>query len=230
MRILVTGGSRGIGFGIASHLLSYGDEVVIVGRNKASVKKAAGELQCEGIVCDITGDISKLFKTGFDGLVNSAGIFEQAPLGTWTKKNWQSIFELDLLAPALLSQAFAKQFKGKRGSIVNIVSTLAFYPDFNCGPYASVKAGLVGLTKSLALELAPKNISVNAIAPGIVETELVKKGGKNLARLKKMHALGKLGRPQDIAEAVFGLLHSEWTTGSVVTVDGGLSLGSSVVL
>jgi 3-oxoacyl-[acyl-carrier protein] reductase len=239
---VVTGASKGIGAAIARHLAAEGASVVV---NYASSKEAA-----DRVVNDITksggkavairanianeADIKRLFaeaKQAFgtlDILVNNAGIYEFAPLENVTPEHFHKQFDLNVLGLVLASQEAAKHFGAGGGSIVNISSVVAQAPFAGASIYSATKAAVDAVTKSLAKELGPRNIRVNAINPGMVETEGLHGAGIAESDLRKsveaQTPLGRIGRPDDIAPAVVFLASSDasWITGETLTISGGL--------
>ncbi|MBI4662490.1 MAG: glucose 1-dehydrogenase [Verrucomicrobia bacterium] len=238
---VVTGASKGIGASIAKHLAAEGAAVVV---NYASSKKGA-----DAVVNEITknggkaiavqanvakqADINRLFaktKRAFgqiDILVNNAGIYEFAPLESVTEEHFQKQFGLNVLSLIRASQAAVKLFGPSGGSIVNIssiVSTLGFP---NAAVYSGTKGAVDAITRSLAKELGPRQIRVNAINPGMVETEGVHAAGIAESEMRKQvqaqTPLGRIGQPQDIATAAVFLASpdSAWITGETLTIAGG---------
>ena len=212
MRVLVTGGGSGIGRAIADALVEGGNEVVVCGRRPID--------RPGSLVWDVTSDPQGLIAAAgpLDALVNNAGFAEHAPCGSWDEAIWSRHYAVHVVAPALLSQAFAAQ--GRPGSILNISSTLANRAARGTGPYAAAKAALLSQTRTLALELAPR-IRVNALLVGGVDTAMVE--GRQQA-LSKLHPLG-LGAPKDVGGAAAFVLSAPWMTGAAVAIDGGLSAG-----
>lgn len=211
MRVLVTGGGTGIGAAIADRLQREGHEPIVCGRRPIQRPGA--------LVWDVTCDPEGLIEAAgpLDALVNNAGHAEHRSVQDWDEAVWTEHFRVHVLAPALLSRAFAR---GRQtGSIVNIASTLADRPVAGTAPYAAAKAGLVAQTRALALELAPR-VRVNALLVGCVRTAMTQDRQEALGAL---HPLG-LGEPSDVADAVMWLLGARWVTGAALPVDGGLSL------
>jgi 3-oxoacyl-[acyl-carrier protein] reductase len=239
---IVTGASKGIGAAIAKHLAAEGAAVVV---NYASSKSGADK-----VVAAIAGaggkalaiqadaarrtDIDRLFgetKKAFgrlDILVNNAGIYEFSPLEGITEEHFHKQFNLNVLGLILASQAAAKLFDSAGGSIINIssvVSTLAFP---NAAVYSGTKGAVDAITRSLATELGPRGIRVNAIRPGMVETEGTHAAGIEESDMQKQvraqTPLGRLGQPDDIAGAAVFLASadSSWLTGETLIISGGL--------
>ena len=239
---VVTGASKGIGAEIARQLAAAGASVVV---NYASSKTGAASVvdaiskrggEAFAIQADVSkqSDIDRLFKETkkkfgrVDILINNAGIYEFAALESVTEQHFHKQFNLNVLGPILASQAAAKQFGSKGGAIVNIssvVSTMAFP---NASVYSATKGAVDALTRSLATELGPRKIRVNAINPGMVETEGVHSAGIAESDMRKQveaqTPLGRIGQPLDIASAAVFLASddSAWITGETLRISGGL--------
>jgi 3-oxoacyl-[acyl-carrier protein] reductase len=239
---VVTGASKGIGAEIAKQLAAEGASVVV---NYASSKAGAAAVvdsisKRSGAAVAIQADLSKaadikrLFaetKKQFgrlDILINNAGIYEFSPLEGITEKHFHKQFNLNVLGLILASQAAVKEFGAGGGSIVNIssvVSTMAFP---NASVYSATKGAVDALTRSLAAELGPRKIRVNAINPGMVETEGVHSAGIAESDMRKQveaqTPLGRIGQPLDIAGAAVFLASqdSAWITGETFRISGGL--------
>jgi NAD(P)-dependent dehydrogenase (short-subunit alcohol dehydrogenase family) len=175
-------------------------------------------------------------------LVNCAGIVLYEPVGAIGLESAESQLRVNFVAPLLLSQAVAERMRGRGGAIVNVSSTLAERVAPSTAVYAASKAALNTLTKSLALELASAGIRVNAVLAGGVDTDMLriprlrpgesltqveidKRVESQLAALQALHPLGRLGKPEEVAAVILALLDQPWQTGSLVTIDGGLSIG-----
>lgn len=219
-RALVTGGGTGIGRAIAAALRQSGLEVVIVGRRAELLQQTARELDVVALPGDIVAEPERVIADAgpLQVLVNNAGHQIAAPVGQWRSEDFASLYAVHTIAPALLSQAFAAQCDGP-GRIVHIASTLATRPAPTTAAYAAAKAGMLALSRALALELAPRQITSNALLPGVVPTDMT--AGRADA-LVGLHPLGRLGRGQDIADAVRWLVEAPWVTGAELPVDGGL--------
>ncbi len=223
MRVLVTGGGTGIGRAVAAALIAAGHEAVIAGRREAVLRAAAEALGAAVAVGDVAEDPEALLRAAgaVDGLVNSAGLARHAPVGQWTAAAWDRHYAVHVRGPALLSQAFAEALEGP-GAIVNVASTLGLRPAAGTAAYAASKAALLSLTRSLALELAGRQIRVNAVLPGVVPTAMT---AGRLDALRPLHPMGRLGTPEEVADAVRWLLEAPWVTGAALAVDGGLLIG-----
>ncbi|MDB5306580.1 MAG: short-chain dehydrogenase/reductase [Gemmataceae bacterium] len=238
---VVTGASKGIGASIALHLAAEGAAVVV---NYSSSKEGA-----DRVVAEITGsggravavqanlaketDIRRLFaeaKKAFgqiDILVNNAGIYEFAPLGDVTPEHFHKMFDLNVLGLILASQEAVKHFGPAGGSIVNISSVAATGAPPTASVYSATKAAVDAVTRSLAKELGPRNIRVNAINPGMVETEGFHAAGIAESDWRKLieaqTPLGRIGQPRDIGPAAVFLASDDagWITGETLHIAGG---------
>ena len=238
---VVTGASKGIGAGIAKQLAAEGATVVV---NYASSKTGAENVVREigaggGKAIAVQGDMSKkadierLFaetKRAFqtiDILINNAGIYEFAPLESVTEEHFHKQFNLNVLGLILASQAAVKLFGPAGGSLVNISSAASTMGFPNAAVYSATKGAVDALTRSLAKELGPRKIRVNAINPGMVETEGVHAAGIAGSDMRKQveaqTPLGRIGQPQDIAGAAVFLASSDsaWITGQTFVIAGG---------
>jgi 3-oxoacyl-[acyl-carrier protein] reductase len=239
---VVTGASKGIGAAIAEHLASAGAAVVV---NYASSKAGAEAVvkrirQADGKAVAVQADVSRLddirrlfaeTKKAFgrlDILVNNAGIYEFSPLESISAEHFHKQFDLNVLGLLLTTQEAVKHFGPSGGSIVNIGSVAATVAPPNTSVYSGTKAAVNAITKSLAQELGPRKIRVNAVNPGMIETEGVHAAGiadSDFRRATEAQTpLGRIGQPQDIAPAVVFLASPEsgWTTGETLYISGGL--------
>src|SRR6266571_2949924 len=235
---IVTGASKGIGASIATHLAAEGAAVVV---NYASSKDAADRVVAEitrsgGRAVAVRADVSKqaeitrLFaatKTAFgrlDILVNNAGVYEFLPLGEVTEERFHKQFDLNVLGVLLASKEAVKHFDAAGGSIVNISSAVSTLTLPNTSVYAASKAAVDAITRSLAKELGPRNIRVNAVNPSMVETEGTHAGGFAEGEIRKQleaqTPLGRIGQPDDVAPAVVFLASGEagWITGETLLI------------
>ncbi len=238
---VVTGASKGIGAAIALQLAKEGAAVVV---NYSSSKEGA-----DRVVSEITGnggkalavqanvakpaDIQRLFaetKKAFgqvDVLVNNAGIYEFSPLEAITPEHFHKQFDLNVLGLLLTTQEAVKHFPSTGGNVVNISSVVATSPVPNAAVYSATKAAVDAVTRSLAAELGPKQIRVNAINPGLIETEGTHTAGITESDFRKQMEqqtpLGRIGLPRDVATAVVFLTTPDagWVTGQTLHVAGG---------
>lgn len=237
---LVTGASRGIGRAIALALASKGFAVAL---NYAGSHDAAEAVKKEiedagGKAFTVQGDVSKsedvdrIFKTvkdefgGLDVLVNNAGINRDALLIRMKESNWDDVIATDLKSDFLTTKAAAAMMMRKRkGSIINISSVVGIMGNIGQANYAAAKAGVIGLTKACAKEMAARNIRVNAVAPGFIETAMTDGIPKKIREgMIASIPMGRMGQPEDIARAVCFLASDDasYITGQVLVVDGGL--------
>lgn len=238
---VVTGASKGIGAEIARHLAAEGASVVVnYASSKAGADKVVAEIVQHGgkglaVQADVSKkeDIDRLFaetKKAYgrlDVLVNNAGIYEFAPLAEVNVKHFHKQFDLNVLGLLLTTQKAAEYFGPDGGSVVNISSVAAAGLP-NASVYSATKAAVNAITRSLAQELGPRKIRVNAINPGMVETEGVHSSGIAESDLRKQiesqTPLGRIGQPDDIAPAAVFLASSDsqWITGEHFYISGGL--------
>jgi NAD(P)-dependent dehydrogenase (short-subunit alcohol dehydrogenase family) len=239
-RVLVTGGSKGIGKDIALSFAKLGATVVISGRNDEALSAAVLELNryssnCSYVKADIqhVADIHKMVDEasahmgGLDVLVNNAGVNIPKPAMELTEEDWDSILDTNLKGSFFSSQRAAKYFlPQKSGKIINIVSQMAFVGYIKRAAYCSSKGGAVQMTKALAVEWAPYNIKVNAVAPTFIETELTSSMFEDREFYQDVLnriPLGKLAQPSDVTGAVLFLASdmANFVTGETIKVDGG---------
>jgi 3-oxoacyl-[acyl-carrier protein] reductase len=238
---VVTGASKGIGAAIAKALAAEGASVVVnYSSSKTGADKVVAEISSAGgkaaaVQADVArkADIERLFaetKKMFgrlDILVNNAGIYEFAPLENVTEELFHKQFNLNVLGLILAAQAAAKLFDATGGSIVNISSVVSTMGFPNASVYSGTKGAVDSITRSLAKELGPRGIRVNAINPGMVETEGTHAAGIAESEMRKQTEaqtpLGRIGKPNDIAGAAVFLASSDsaWITGQTLGVSGG---------
>jgi 3-oxoacyl-[acyl-carrier protein] reductase len=234
---LVTGSTRGIGRAIADTLAHAGAKVAVVGRDRARAEEVASQLPGEGaqgFACDI-GDVSSVTKLvedvekelgGIDILVNNAGLTRDNLLMRLKDDDWDAVIDANLRGAFVAIRAATRGMMKRRwGRVINIASVVGLVGNKGQANYAASKAGLIGLTKSVAKELASRNILANAVAPGFIETDMTAAMTPEArASLSQQIPLERLGTPNDIA-GVVGFLASEYATyitGQVFVVDGGM--------
>jgi 3-oxoacyl-[acyl-carrier protein] reductase len=233
---LVTGSTRGIGREIATVLTGCGARVAIVGRDQARAAETAAAIGggAQGFACDVSdaaqvaklvADVEAAFGS-LDILVNNAGLTRDNLLMRLKDDDWDAVLDANLKgAFAAMRAATRGMMKRRWGRIINITSVVGIIGNAGQANYAASKAGLIGLTKSVAKELASRNILVNAVAPGFIETDMTA-ALTPAAReaLAKQIPLARLGAPGDIASAVAFLAseHASYITGQVLVVDGGM--------
>ena len=233
---LVTGSTRGIGKSVAERLHQSGARVAVVGRDGAKANDVAGSIgeNARGFACDVSdvasvgtlvSDVESAFG-GIDILVNNAGLTRDNILLRMKDEEWDSVINTNLRgAFAAIRAATRGMMKRRWGRVINISSVVGLIGNKGQANYAASKAGLIGLTKSLAKEYASRNILINAIAPGFIDTDMTAAlGAEAREALTKQIPLERLGSSGDVANAVV-FLSSEmasYITGQVLVVDGGM--------
>ena len=236
---VITGSSRGIGRAIALHLASQGAIIVASARNVAALEELVGEIEGQGgkalaVPGDVglSQDVDTLFSKAIevfgrvDILINNAGITRDGLLMRMKDEDWDAVMDTNLKGAFYCSRAAAKiMTKQRRGRIINISSVVGEMGNAGQSNYCASKAGLIGLTKSNARELAKRNITVNAIAPGFIVTDMTDAlSDKVKEELQAQIPLARLGEAQDIANAVAFLASEQagYITGQVLGVNGGM--------
>lgn len=235
---IVTGGTRGIGFAIVKKFLENGAKVALLGSREETVNKALEELKEYKKEGKVTGYFPKLtnekeIKEVFDKvekefgkvdiLVNNAGISSRTPLTEYTEEEYNKIDNLNIKSVFVCAKVAVPYLEKTKGVILNTSSMVSIYGQALGSMYPVSKFAVNGLTKSLSRELAPKGIRVNAVAPGIIETDMVKALPKEMIDpLIKTIPLGRIGKPEDIANAFLFLASdlASYVTGEVLQVDG----------
>lgn len=236
---VVTGGARGIGRAMTRALAAAGAKVVVSGRNQealdeacAEVVSAGGEAVAVQANVAVESEADRLAERTVEAfgkaeiLVNNAGVTRDGLLLRMSDKDWDEVLDTNLKGAFHCTRAFARPMVRQRwGRIVNITSVIGLMGNAGQANYAASKAGLIGLTKAVAKELASRHITVNAVAPGFIDTAMTEAlSEKARDALMERIPLGRLGKPEDVAHAVLFLCSEEagYVTGQVLTVDGGM--------
>ena len=239
----VTGGAMGIGGAVAELLARRGANVVIVDRAKAEAEALANKLGGKTIAVaanvassdEVKAAIEETVKRfgGIDIVSNNAGIQRYGTVETTTEAGWDEVMDVNLKSIYLVCHHAIAYLKASKGAVVNMASVQSFATQRNVLAYSTGKHALIGLTRSMALDFAADGVRVNAVAPGSVDTPMLRwaiEQDPNPAALTKtlhaMHPMGRIGKPSEIAEAVCFLASSRasFVTGATLVVDGGLLL------
>lgn len=234
-KALITGGSRGIGKKIAEKFIANGAEVTIIGTNRETLELAAKELgsKCSFFSANLANneDIDNLIKdycSDIDILVNNAGTTKDGLLMRMSNDAWDEVININLSSAfKLIKGSIRGMMKKRYGRIINMSSVVASSGNPGQANYCSAKAGMIGMTKSIALEVASRGITVNAISPGFIATDMTNKlTDEQAENIKKNIPLQKMGSADDIAYAALFLAAKEsgYITGQNIHVNGGLYL------
>jgi len=229
--IIVTGASRGIGAAIAQQFIDAGDRVVALSREGAAPEGCALSLSVdvsnsEQVTSAVKSAIEQFGPV--DAMIVNAGITEDGLAMRMSDDQWRNVLSINLDGAFFCARSvLSSMIRARQGSIVFISSISPFYGVPGQANYAASKAGLVGLARSLAREVASRGVTVNVVAPGFIDTEMTSDLGATSDDLMKMIPMGRTGQVDDIA-GVVGFLtsnHSRYLTGQVIAVDGGLAMG-----
>ncbi|MGD0517394.1 MAG: 3-oxoacyl-[acyl-carrier-protein] reductase [Thermoguttaceae bacterium] len=238
---IVTGAAKGIGRAIAITLARCGAKVACIDINTESLAETVNTIRAAGgtaepIACDVTDsdrvgavvdEVVKLWG-GLQILVNNAGITRDNMIMRMKDDQWDAVININLKGTFLFTRAAAKpMMKGRQGRIINIASVSGLMGNPGQANYSASKAGVIGLTRTVSRELAGRNITINAVAPGFIATDMTAALGEEiLQEVRKQIPLGRLGDPQDVADAVLFLASdaASFITGHILTVDGGLTV------
>ncbi|WP_024974306.1 SDR family NAD(P)-dependent oxidoreductase [Ralstonia pickettii] len=235
---IVTGGSRGIGAAVAHRLVADGARVAVVYRSNAaeadavvnSIRNTGGQaIAVQADVSDATSVdamVSTVRETfgAIDILVNNAGILENQPVGSIDLASFDAQFRTNAFSTILVTQAVLPHVPARGGHIVNVSSSLVYRPRAGLAVYAASKAAVSALTHAFAVELGPRNITVNAVAPALTRTDMTAPIPDEVkARMRESTPMGRLAEPDDIADAIAFLASDDarWVTGRTLMTDGG---------
>jgi len=236
--VLVTGSARGIGRVIAERFARQGARVVINDLDEDAVTKVAAEIGSSaiGVKGNVTNasEVKTVFDTALekfgsiDVVVNNAGITRDGLLVRMDEKDWDLVLDINLKGAFLVTKAASKiMMKQRSGRIINISSVVGIGGNAGQANYSASKAGLIGLTKSTARELASRGVTVNAVAPGFIKTEMTTRMTEKARQtIISQIFLNRLGSPDDVASAVLFLASDQasYITGQVLAVDGGITM------
>lgn len=242
--VVITGGGSGIGLGAARHLSSLQYSPILVGRSKDRLKLASAQVgDAPYFPCDlgdpqqvqkVSQEILSLVSAGtlpLAGLVNNAGVIERQPFLKTTEATWEEMWQVNMMGAVRISAQLLSEIRRSKGQIINISSTLGFRPIANTAAYSATKAAMINWSKTLALEEAVHGVRVNCICPGLIDTPIHSFHEQKTAVEKELRKsmdplqpLGRMGLPEDVSQFVGALMQSTWVTGSVFTIDGGISL------
>ena len=236
---VVTGASRGIGAAIAGKLASLGADLALLYAGNEALAEAVAEgcralgVRAEAYRCDVSdGEAVKetvgKIKASLGGvqlLVNNAGITRDGLVATMKEADFDAVLDTNLKgAFHMIRHCAGLMIRGRYGRIVNVSSVAGLMGNPGQANYAAAKAGLIGLTKTTAKELASRGITCNAVAPGLIDTDMTRKLGLTEEALKAAIPLGRAGTPEEVAEAVAFLLQADYITGEVLRIDGGMAM------
>ncbi len=234
--VFITGSSRGIGWGIAQAFAQAGANIVLNGRKEIPQEKIA-EIESFGVKCiSICGDISSFEDSGkmikecettlgtVDILINNAGITNDKLLLRMKPEEFDAVLDINLKGTFNMTQQVLKQMMKKRaGVIINLSSVVGLIGNVGQSNYAASKAGVIGFTKAVAREVAPRGITCNALAPGFIKTDMTNElNDKVKEQMEGQIPLKSFGRVEDVANAALFLAQNNYITGQVLNVDGGM--------
>ena len=234
---IITGGTSGIGLATAKIFLAHDYNCVLVGRSTARFENIKSELNgsfefisadvrrvedCEKIIAQTV----KIFGS-VDVLVNSAGIYHEGAITSTDEKIFDDIFSTNVKGTFFVTKAAVNELIKTRGAIINVASDAGLKGNYFCAAYSASKGAVVAFTRSLALELANFPVRVNCVAPGDILTPMtlnqLKISGETVEEISKIYPLGRIGTPEEVAEAIYFLSTANFITGAILSVDGGLT-------
>lgn len=235
---LVTGGNSGIGYATAKLLKEKGYTVFISGRNADAVQQAAEQLGVQHLIADmskpeeITQLAAHFSETGLDALVNNAGMAKGLPIDALAWEDLQEIFSVNVWGPLFLIKELLPALEKKQGSISMVSSVVAeVLQKPGLCLYSATKGAVNGFTRNLVMELTPRNIRINAVAPGPIDTPMFTKVTPDAEvvaafkqSLESTIPMSRLGKPEEVAQVIVAQLEATYVTGAVWTVDGGVSV------
>lgn len=238
---IVTGATRGIGLAIAEAFARSGAKVACIGTNPEKMNASVASIcenggEAEAFICNVADSeavestvksiLEKYEKV--DILVNNAGIIRDKLLRQMTDEDWDEVLAVNLRGTFLMTRALVNSMRRKKyGRIINISSVSGLQGNRGQANYSASKAGVVGFTRTVALELANRNITVNAIAPGFIETDMTSGLSETVVAVAKgLIPMGEMGKPENIADAAlfFASEASSYITGQIIAVDGGMTV------
>lgn len=232
--MLITGGSRGIGKAMAEYFANTYHVMIMVRKLDDELLDWADQYHIHCLVGDVTdeADVKRVFKTiktefnQLDVLINNAGIIKDQFLIRMKKKDFQAVIETNLTGAFLMAKEAFRMMQKTQGVIINMASVVGLVGNIGQANYVASKAGLIGLTKTIAKEGALRGIRCNAIAPGLIDTAMTQKMEQSaLQHLLERVPLQRLGQVDEVVQAADFLIRNHYVTGQTIVVDGGLSLG-----
>lgn len=236
-RVIVTGGSRGIGEAVAKAFADQGARVAILGRDGARAQETASQISgAKGWALDVADEaaVQEVFAEilgewdGADILINNAGVTRDKLVPAMRTPDWDDVIATNLKGTYLCSRAVLRpMLKQRQGRIINVTSVIGLTGNAGQANYAASKAGIVGFTKSLAKEIASRSVTVNAIAPGLIDTDMTRAlNDDQRSEIQSQIPLGRFGSGADVAGVCLFLASpaADYVTGEVIRVDGGMAM------